>query len=507
MKSFIRAFFFFCAPFVFPVFASVHVAVLETISASDALTGEEKMYLTDELRSQAVRALPAEYGFTIMTRENINAMLPPGKSVEDCAGNCLVETGKNIAAEYVAQGRVGKFGSDLTLTVELYETAGGKLIGSFTAKSADADGLLSNIQQQASSLFAKARGAGLGLLSVNSGISGVSGNSGYAAGGVRSYIVKISTEPAGAALSIDGKPVPKCRETPCSVQVTAGEHRFFVALDNYEGLDTLLTVNVNGQILNLPMITNYGILNVAPILPGNYGYEEDTLSVKIDGSAAKYGENKLAPGGHSVEISHPCYETVTFNAGLKKGGKESFSKALVPATGGLSLNAEDAKGEPQMVPVYVDGVQKGTTPFLGDVPLCATLEAGESREEVPVSLKFHETTEYTMRVGSPIETSADVSEVPESNSIPSGIDTSRPDTEESHVARYVAQGVLFVAGAVLGGYAYYSDQKASDLDNSYSSDSGWASAKDDADSYQTKRNIALGVGVACVGVGLVLFAF
>ena len=124
----------FCFPAL--LFAT-HVAVLETISAKDALSLEEKQYLTDVLRSEAVRALPASKGFVIMTRENIQMMLPPGKAIEDCEGSCLVETGKNISADYVAQGRIGRFGSNLTITVELYETAGNKLIGSFAAKSFD----------------------------------------------------------------------------------------------------------------------------------------------------------------------------------------------------------------------------------------------------------------------------------------------------------------------------------------------------------------------------------
>ena len=81
-----------------PVLAT-HVAVLETIAGKDVLSLEEKQYLTDVLRSEAVKALPAEMNFTIMTRDNIQMMLPPGKGIEDCEGSCLVETGKNIAAD------------------------------------------------------------------------------------------------------------------------------------------------------------------------------------------------------------------------------------------------------------------------------------------------------------------------------------------------------------------------------------------------------------------------
>ncbi|MFA6342064.1 MAG: hypothetical protein WCX75_04320 [Fibrobacteraceae bacterium] len=139
--------------------AGTHVAVLETVSETkDLLTISELHHITDKLRAQAVTALPAERDFTIMTRENIQAMLPPGKAMEECLGSCLVETGKNIAADYVAQGRVGKFGKRLTLTVELYETRGAKLVGSLSVENSDADGLLVSIDEKVPFLFGKLRG-------------------------------------------------------------------------------------------------------------------------------------------------------------------------------------------------------------------------------------------------------------------------------------------------------------------------------------------------------------
>lgn len=88
----------------------------------------ERQHITNILREIALNELPAEEDNTIMTRENINMMLPPDKSLEECEGSCLAETGRNIAADYVAQAFVGKFDSDITVSIELYETSNGKLI-------------------------------------------------------------------------------------------------------------------------------------------------------------------------------------------------------------------------------------------------------------------------------------------------------------------------------------------------------------------------------------------
>ena len=88
-----------------------------------------------------------------MTRENIQQMLPPGKSVEECEGGCLVETGKNIAADYVCQARVGSFDGDLTLSAELYETAGNKLIASFNGSGTSLKDLLALVKEKSADFF------------------------------------------------------------------------------------------------------------------------------------------------------------------------------------------------------------------------------------------------------------------------------------------------------------------------------------------------------------------
>ena len=131
------------------------VAVLETVSKDSAIAPSECHFLTDELRAQAGAALPPAMNYTIMTRENINVMLPPGKTLEECEGTCLAETGRNISADYVAQARVGKFGDKLTLTVELYETGSGKLLGSYTALQSTAIDLWNDIKKNSKTLFAR----------------------------------------------------------------------------------------------------------------------------------------------------------------------------------------------------------------------------------------------------------------------------------------------------------------------------------------------------------------
>ena len=133
-----------------------YVAVLETGADGDAksrVSLSDRQYLTNVLREEAVKQLPPEQNYTIMTRENIQQMLPPGKSVEECEGGCLVETGKNIAADYVCQARVGSFDGDLTLSAELYETAGNKLIASFNGSGTSLKDLLALVKEKSAVFF------------------------------------------------------------------------------------------------------------------------------------------------------------------------------------------------------------------------------------------------------------------------------------------------------------------------------------------------------------------
>ena len=140
---------------------ATHVAVLETVadpSVKKKVSFLDRQYLTNVLREEAVKELPASQNYTIMTRENIREMLPPGKAIEDCEGRCLVETGRNIAADYVCQARVSSFGSKLAISAEIYETSGNKLVASFNGHGANVEELLKVVKNSAAEFFGKVKG-------------------------------------------------------------------------------------------------------------------------------------------------------------------------------------------------------------------------------------------------------------------------------------------------------------------------------------------------------------
>jgi hypothetical protein len=132
-----------------------YVAVFETMNDADsALTEGELRYLTNELRKIALEKLP-KANYSVMTRDNILLLLPPGENAAECfEGQCLVDVGRNIGAEYAVQGTAGKFGQRITLSVEAYSTLSAKLVASFTAESETVDGLLIAMRQNSPAMFA-----------------------------------------------------------------------------------------------------------------------------------------------------------------------------------------------------------------------------------------------------------------------------------------------------------------------------------------------------------------
>jgi hypothetical protein len=138
-------------------FAANIVAVLEIIPSNDNVNLEvsEFRHLTDELRTRARETLPRN-AYSILTRDNIIQLLPPDEKEAEClAESCAVDIGRAIGAEYVTQGFVGNFAGMLTLTVELYESMSGNMLGSFVTESEDVKGLLMTIREKAPGLFGK----------------------------------------------------------------------------------------------------------------------------------------------------------------------------------------------------------------------------------------------------------------------------------------------------------------------------------------------------------------
>ena len=499
-----------------------YVAVLETNasgSAREQVSQSDRMYLTNVLREEAVKVLPAEQNYTIMTRENINAMLPPGKSIEECEGSCLAETGKNISADYVCQAVIGSFAGQLTLSAELYETAGNKLVASFNGRGNDMGELLELIKAKAPDFFRKVKGGSDSFFGAG-GIGGFGQAEAFSYAARKKYIVEISSKPTGATPTVDGKAIPKCLKTPCKVQLDEGEHRIVMTRERYDDAEKLVTVEANYQKIEMTLSPNYGWLILNPTVFSGVGARENITAI-VDGKNVQTGKLELDPGLHEVKVLHPCADPVSFKVAIQKGKTETYGKPLVRGIGGLELGAE-YEGEPKVVAVRIDGKDAGSTPFAGEVPLCSKVElVGEDwSESVNVRLKWHQVVKVVHPLeNDPDPVASDISGLdvsPKEDTIKTENDWRRSIIDQNNgavgqkesgihwipVAISAAVTVTGVVLAIVGNY-----QAKAAYDAGFSSQGEYESNKDKAHNGQTLRGVGIGVAIAG-GIGLGLsFAF
>lgn len=503
-----------------------YVAVLETMAdpaAGQMISLQERQYLTDVLRGQAVKQLPAEQNFTIMTRENINVMLPPGKSIEDCEGSCLAETGKNISADFVAQARIAVVGGSLAISAEIYETAGNKLLASFSGRGSDFNQLEAIINEQAPLFFKKVKGSGGGWGGAT-GFGDVETGGAFSFKGQKKFIVEIVTYPAGALPTIDGKGFQKCTSTPCKVQIEAGEHRFVASMDRYVDAEAVVDVQENNRQIVLNLTPNFGFLVLAPQL--SVGAERKVRAT-VDGNLVDVGRLELDPGIHSVTLQHPCHDPIEFKVGIEKGKTETYDQMMTRGIGGLILDAE-WNGEPQAVPVFIDGKEEGSTPFEGEVPMCATVTVGDAGhgEIVNADLKWHEVVKVShslknapawgvvaMDDGVRKNANAAYNELDNSNDnfwgpSPTPAVPQKSEPNSGKLIRWLPIGIsaaVAVAGAAIAVVGHNKAQTAHDkVPASYGE---YTQNKDDIHSGQTLRTVGIVTAIiGAVGVG-VSFAF
>ena len=90
-------------------------------------------YLTAMIRGEVARRLSDTY--LVMTEENMIALLPEDKLLEDCVSDCQITVGREIGASYIITGELVRFGQSLRLFIRLHDTRSGRLISNEIAKA------------------------------------------------------------------------------------------------------------------------------------------------------------------------------------------------------------------------------------------------------------------------------------------------------------------------------------------------------------------------------------
>lgn len=129
------------------------IAVLELRNKlGGAAPSLDAAYLADVIRSSARDALP---GAQLMTRDNVMVLLEgAGKQLEDCQGECEVDTGRKLGADLVVSGELLRFGDDFKVSLKLHDTHSARFLSGLQASGETAKALEADLRQKLPAFFA-----------------------------------------------------------------------------------------------------------------------------------------------------------------------------------------------------------------------------------------------------------------------------------------------------------------------------------------------------------------
>lgn len=133
------------------------IAVLEFSDPSKSLDANILAQLSDEARRAAADLLPKS-SYTLMTRESQDTVLRAmdiDLSKCDLANACEVDLLRTVAADFGLTGNVSKIGNTRIVTLKLFDTSTGNLLGSERVQADNDLQLLDAVYEKSKTIFAK----------------------------------------------------------------------------------------------------------------------------------------------------------------------------------------------------------------------------------------------------------------------------------------------------------------------------------------------------------------
>ena len=353
------------------------MAVLE-LKNKAGFSREEVEYLSSLLRRLASSEL--SQSFIVYDKENIRELLPPDVSLEDCVGQCAIETGRNINATYIITGTIIRFGKNLRISIDLHDTRSGRLIGSEVASGKEINDMESGIQEAGGRLlrklmkvpktYSKSKSTRKVIGETNTTLVGRSN---------KRVIATLLSQPRGAAVMIDG--VQKCSEGKevCKVELTVGAHQLSMTKTDYFVRNGSVSINEADAEIEWSLDPNFATLRVITV--------PSSLQFTINGEEhqGSFSQRITPKREYKVISSDPCYARKGEAISAGKPGEEMVVR-LIPhqLQAIIDVSAKSPRGEPLKALISVDGNELGTTPSQHRVSICSK----------SLKLKHHEHGEY-----------------------------------------------------------------------------------------------------------------
>src|SRR5882762_6858447 len=133
----------------------MRLALLAIALAAGAGAQQPRLLAVLELRNKPPPSSLGRTGIRIISRENLLVLLQSsGKRIEDCEGECEVDTGKRIGADYVISGELVMVGSTVKASLRLHDTHEGTLLAAITASGRTPEELDKNLSDTMPKLLA-----------------------------------------------------------------------------------------------------------------------------------------------------------------------------------------------------------------------------------------------------------------------------------------------------------------------------------------------------------------
>ena len=207
-------------------------------------------------------------------------------------------------------------------------------------------------------------------------------------------MVTLESQPPGARVEMDGATL--CAATPCKKMVDPGLRAFRMSADKYVTKEERVRVDGDEQKVAWKLEANTATVTVDTGAVSG-------VPITVDGEAAGKSPLRvaLAAGPHRIEIKDACYEPARADIGVERGVAKRVELNGVQKTAGLRVELSDAKDEPVLGDVKLDGVVVGRTWKTLTVPACGKeleVTAKEGGVKQSVSLRAQETTKVAAKV-------------------------------------------------------------------------------------------------------------
>ena len=339
------------------------IAVLK-LNNDAKIPEQEVNYLSNLIRQ--ITSSTLAHKFLVMDKENIKVLLPPGKTIADCQGQCAVDTGRRLGAAFIITGDVMNVDTQLRVIIKLHNTSDSGLISSEIVSGKKITEMESDIQQACTRLLRhlirddyESKTGQLSRRSI--------GKSSRFMRAIRKKVITTFTSiPKGAGVIVDG--VQECAEDKdvCKIVLTEGSHQVSMTKAHYFVKEKTVNINESNNNIEWSLDANFATLKVYTT-PRSLIYTingEETFGMR---------EKHIKPNEvYSIISSDPCYN---------KTGEEIIADALgsvvkvhlqpQPLQAVIDVNAYNSQDLPIKAEVHVDNKLIGKTPGEFLISSCA----------------------------------------------------------------------------------------------------------------------------------------